>query len=218
MTHRLLVIRAVLVQRARYGSPHGSQLQSPTAILPMLPLAQRLDPPVRLFSTPRLLMKNGHIAVTTFGEGRAGNIEVNVGSLDLQDGSIIDSSTDGEGRGGTVTVTATESISVSDSFIGSVLGSSGRAGKVILSAARLRLDDEGGILSATTEVGGRAGDIEINVDTLTIRNGARIVSTTFGTKPAGTVTVKAAAIDISGGRLSGIRSDATNLGGDCRPD
>ena len=58
-------------------------------------------------------MDNGTITVATLGEGNAGNVSLNIGSLTQTGGARIESSTAGAGQGGNVTLAASGSVSIS---------------------------------------------------------------------------------------------------------
>ena len=69
--------------------------------------------PAGIVSAPTLSIDNGRIQATTWGEGHAGSLDVQVGRLMLTGGAQIDSSTRGAGHGGEVTVAAREAITIS---------------------------------------------------------------------------------------------------------
>jgi filamentous hemagglutinin family protein len=165
------------------------------------------------------------ISSSTFGDGRSGNIVVQVGTLTLTNGALIGSSTFGTGQGGTVTITATDAIALSgfDNFTGfpstigtSTVAGSGAAGHVTLSAPTLTL--EGGLIEAVSiAAGGPAGTITVEVTTLRLTGGARIDAHTDGAGQGGNVTVTATnGITISGqdsaGHASGLFSTTSGAG------
>jgi len=69
--------------------------------------------------TARSLHADGAlIGAATFGDGRAGAVTVEVGTLTLANGAQIDSSSFGPGHGGTVRVTATETLTLTGTTSG----------------------------------------------------------------------------------------------------
>ncbi|BAZ18422.1 filamentous hemagglutinin outer membrane protein (plasmid) [Calothrix sp. NIES-4071] len=126
-------------------------------------------------------------------KGHGGNITINAGSLKLEDGATLEASTYGKGNAGNVTVTASDSISLAgSSYIFSTI-------------------EAGGV--------GKGGDININGATLSLTDGAQLLTITRGadgTQPAGkgsagNVNVKVSGtVDIAGqknGFNSGILSN-----------
>jgi large exoprotein involved in heme utilization and adhesion len=180
-------------------------------------------------SAPSLTMDRGFINTSTQGEGRAGNISLNVGTLTLTGGAQIASSSqiNSPGHGGSVDVTATDSLSISGRSATGVGGSpfsndassglfstaagTGPAGQITVSAPALAMSDGGKISVATAgAVTAAAGDISVNVGTLTLASGARIDSGTTGAGRGGNVTVIApGSVSVSG---SGVSSNATASG------
>ncbi|MEH1847027.1 MAG: filamentous hemagglutinin N-terminal domain-containing protein [Nostoc sp.] len=114
-------------------------------------------------------------------QGNGGNITINAGSFSLQDGAQLSTSTSGQGNAGNVTVSAKNAISLADNaFIFSTV----RAGGV-----------------------GKGGNIDINAATLSLIDGAQLVTSTLeashtqpaGQGDAGSVNVNVTgAVDIAG--------------------
>ena len=174
-------------------------------------------------STPVLVMDCAGIDATAEGPyvlGDAGDIFLEVGSLELTGISQIQTSTDGLGQGGDVTVTATDSIAISgriiegnemyqSAIISSTYGD-GNGGTISISTPSLTIDD--GALAAETAFGAESGgDILVEVGDLTIRNGGLISSVAFGSGQGGNVTVTAAdSISILGRDIDGLPSRITS--------
>ncbi|BAZ56887.1 filamentous hemagglutinin outer membrane protein [Calothrix sp. NIES-4105] len=131
-------------------------------------------------------------SVGTAAEGNGGNITIDAGSFKLEDGARLSASTFGTGNAGNVKLTAIDAISLANnSYIFSTV-------------------EEGGV--------GKGGDIDINAATLSLQNGAVLLTLTreasetqpAGKGDAGNVNVKVTgAVDIAGvgdGFSSGIRS------------
>ena len=120
--------------------------------------------------------------VGTDAQGNGGDININAGSFNLENGAEVTSSTFGKGNAGNVRITAKNAISVSDAYIFSTLAA-------------------GGV--------GKGGNIEINGATLSLQNGAQLLTAVreaFDNQPAGkgdagNVNVNiAGAVDVSGKR------------------
>ncbi len=114
-------------------------------------------------------------------EGRGGNIDIQAGSLSLQDAASLTASTLGTGDAGNVTITAKDMVSLSGvnrvfrlpSSISSQVGQNGE---------------------------GRSGNIDIQARSLSLQDGAAVTASTFGTGTAGSVTITASDfVTISGG-------------------
>ena len=139
--------------------------------------------------TDALDMRNaGAILAATFGAGRGGDIAVEVGNLTLTGGAEINGTTMGTGPGGNITVTAHNSLSIfgrsSEPFLslsGLVTNAldAGPAGRIVVATPTLQMDD--GVIQALTLGRGSAGDIQLNVGSLTLTGGAQITSSSGGT-------------------------------------
>ncbi len=176
-------------------------------------------------TAPVLRMSGGALDSTTIGDGNAGAIEVNVGSLQLTGGAQIRSfsgiaydfgsvvvATGGRGNAGDVSVVvrgdATLSGSGPDGASGLVAETrgSGAGGNVSLQASVLRLTD-GATISSSSLGSGRAGNIDIRVSDSLDMQDSFIASAAglFGT--AGTLRVTAPVLRMHGGAL-----DSTTIG------
>ncbi|HET9491880.1 MAG TPA: filamentous hemagglutinin N-terminal domain-containing protein [Methylomirabilota bacterium] len=164
--------------------------------------------------TPVLsIAADGLISATSLGDGRAGDIEIQVGRLTADSGARIESQSFGAGSGGAVTVSATESVTVSGRgpFASAILSETrldgtGDAGQINISAPVVTVND-GAEIGTSTLGSGRAGTIELEVGRLTLLGGGRIASNTLGAGPGGTVTVRASeSVTISGETTEGIGS------------
>ncbi|MFB2880775.1 filamentous hemagglutinin N-terminal domain-containing protein [Floridanema aerugineum] len=98
--------------------------------------------------------------------GKSGDIKITTGFLYLREGAELDASTYGQGDAGTVIISATDTIS----FDGV---------------------DSGAFSRVQTGAIGDAGGIEISTKSLSLTNGARLSTSTFGEGNAGLVIVKA---------------------------
>ena len=110
--------------------------------------------------------------VGTGTEGNAGNITVDAGSFNLEEGAELSASTSGKGNAGNVTVTAKDAISLTSGDILSTVeaGGVGKGGNIDMNAATLTLRDGAQLATATREASntqpagkGDAGNINVNV-------------------------------------------------------
>jgi filamentous hemagglutinin family protein len=100
-------------------------------------------------------------SVEAGGVGKGGNININATTLSLQDGAVLTASTSGRGNAGNVTVSVKDAVFLSDSYIFGTVAA-------------------GGV--------GKGGNININAATLSLQNGAQILTLTrsaSNTQPAG---------------------------------
>jgi large exoprotein involved in heme utilization and adhesion len=133
-------------------------------------------------------------------QGAAGDIDVQVGTLTLTGGTVngiaISASSSGTGHGGNVTVKATEALRFEGySRVTSNAHSDGDGGQVVVSAPVMSLMGNGAGFRSQTDGSGAAGNVLVDVGTLTLGGGANIgTSTTISTATgrAGSVTVRAA--------------------------
>ena len=134
---------------------------------------------------------NGEIGSTAQSRatGAGGDVNVNAGSLSVAGHALIDAAVDGRGDGGSVRVDV--------------------AGPLTLDGAREA--NAGGITSNLSPgATGRLNSVSVRADTLTVRGGDNIDSSTFGSAPGGDVSVEARHVLLDGRgtrNLTGIRSD-----------
>jgi len=175
------------------------------------------------------------------GTGAAGDIVVTTGTLTVEGGAMITSSSFGPGAGGKIQVTATESVTLTggnlasdvpdSNFVGGnasglfaqtggILPGAGNGGTVTMTTPILNMNS--GTIATSTSSSGNAGSITLNLGTATLTNNATITSSSTGqaTGAAGTVTIqglaspsKSVSIDGTG---SGIftNTEGTGRGGD----
>jgi filamentous hemagglutinin family protein len=141
-------------------------------------------------STPVLRINEAIITTGTTDAGRAGDIALHIGRLELQDGGIIDSSTSSSGQGGMLTINAAESITIASggdrglpSLLFSATIGSGDAGRITISAPTLIVDD--GRLGAFAFRTGRAGEISLHLGDLILQGSERVTLLTLTPVEAG---------------------------------
>jgi filamentous hemagglutinin family protein len=151
-----------------------------------------------LITAPDLDIDNSWVDGETLGEGKGGNIAIDVGSLMLTNGADISSKSRGTGNGGAITITASDAITVSGkSRIYVSTEGSGDGGGLSITASDLRLDDSW--VDGGTDGEGRGGNIAIDVGSLTLTNDADIFSDAWDVGNGGAITITASdAITVSG--------------------
>ena len=127
----------------------------------------------------------------TRGSGDAGDIQVTTDSLILRNAGDILATTFGRGRGGDITVHA----------------------KDILLEGHSPSGDIGSGLFADTIGDGDAGDIRVTTSTLTVRDGAVIVTSTGGSGQGGNLTVQAKDILLEGTDKKGLGNSSALFAG-----
>ena len=145
-------------------------------------------------TTPMLSSNNGRIDALTFFGGNAGAINLDVGTLTLENGGQInsDSAFTSFAMGGNIMVSA-DSI-----FIDGVNSNSGVYSGIYASASGF----------------GDGGSINLQTNDLTLNN-ASISSFTTGTGKAGTIDIAAATVQVTGGaQIDSTSREQGGLGGD----
>jgi filamentous hemagglutinin family protein len=146
--------------------------------------------------------RNGFTSIATSvsnnGIGRGGDILIEAGSVQLNSAELT-TSTFGKGNAGNVVISVRDRVELSQGgqFLAGTTGQ-GDAGNVILRANNLIVD---GVDPRTSKLSGiftlvgqsavgRARDIDIDVNSLTIKNGGRIGASTFGQGNAGDINIR----------------------------
>ena len=141
------------------------------------------------------LVFNSEISSDSNNAHVSGDINLNVGSLTVKDGAQISTSSNWTGNGGDISIKAADSVLLS-----------GRGNSDVAST---------GIFSYANNIG-NAGNISLDVGSLTVRNGAMITSDSNGSGKGGDITIKAASSVLLSGmdssNYSGISCDANDIG------
>ncbi|MUG91175.1 filamentous hemagglutinin N-terminal domain-containing protein [Scytonema sp. UIC 10036] len=111
------------------------------------------------------------ISTSTFGSGDAGNLSIITGRLSIRDGGAITTLTSGTGKGGNLTVDANDSVEVV-----------GRSPSLPNGLSNI---------STGTFGFGNAGSMRINTNHFSVRDGARVTTSTFSRGKGGHLTVNA---------------------------
>ncbi|MDD5214469.1 MAG: filamentous hemagglutinin N-terminal domain-containing protein [Methylococcales bacterium] len=177
-------------------------------------------------STKELTMENSIVTASNVGavDMKAGEgVEITTANLDLFNHSQIRSTSYDAGAGGDVNINASGNIDVkSGSVISAHSLANGKGGVVNINAVSLNLDGKnqsdtdftGIATNANPNSTAQAGQVNVQVDSLTIENGAQMNSSTFGEGDANSVTVMAKNITIDGKGSA----FATGIGSNANPN
>ncbi|MDD4273547.1 MAG: filamentous hemagglutinin N-terminal domain-containing protein [Desulfobacter postgatei] len=151
-----------------------------------------------LITTPYLSIDKSWIDGDTLGQGKGGDITINVDSLTLTNQASIGAKAEDAGSAGMITITADDAIRFFGSSRVSVSTQGrGNGGDLSITAPNLSLDDSW--INGETDGEGKGGNISIDVGSLSLTNGADIFSNAWGIGNGGTINLTASdAITISG--------------------
>ncbi|MHC0067975.1 two-partner secretion domain-containing protein [Nostoc sp. UIC 10890] len=127
---------------------------------------------IRITTREFSVINGAQVTASTFGQGDAGNIEINASS------SINISGTDFTSPDSSGLLTSTSSNSI------------GKGGDITLNTDIFRLLD-GAVLDARTRNDGNGGNITLRGNQVEVLNGGQLISTTFGNGRAGKISVNA---------------------------
>jgi large exoprotein involved in heme utilization and adhesion len=175
-----------------------------------------------------------NVLSTAIGQGGDINIEAETGSISLTGGTSIDTSTFGRGDAGDVVIQANDSVSIEGSFIQTradsdapgVPGSraAGNGGDIIIKAESLSLSDlspSGGfiaVLSTSTNAGGNAGDVLIQVNDI-ISLTTSVISAAVeseGMGKGGDIDIQAESLSLRDGAFINTSTRGQGRGGNIR--
>ncbi|NES06729.1 MAG: filamentous hemagglutinin N-terminal domain-containing protein, partial [Okeania sp. SIO2F4] len=170
-------------------------------------------------NTERLRVIDGaQILTGSLGEGNGGNLTVSatevevIGTSPLGQASILFASVlpGGRGNGGTLKIDTGELRVIDGAQILTNTFGEGNGGNIAISATDIELigtsaDGVSGGLFASVEPGGigNGGAIDIDTESLTIRDGAEITTNTFGEGNGGDLTISATNIELIGTATNG---------------
>lgn len=135
--------------------------------------------------------------------GNLGNIDLETGTLYLEDQAYIKTLTNDSGQGGNIHLRATESITLSgtntriEAETNSKRINAGSGGTITLETPQLYLED-GAEIKAITSGAGKAADIKIEANNVTLHGGSRIFSTSDGSGNGGAIVLKAEQLILEG--------------------
>jgi len=185
-------------------------------------------PPFNLVpSDPRTRFITGLFS-STFGEGKAGDVQVTTPRLSVRDGAAIGASTYDKGNGGNITVTATDTVELigkSESSDGisppaqsalastAVSGSSGKAGNLSVQTGQLILRDEGRLSVRNRGIGKNAGNLNVVADSILLDNGGSIAAATEETGEGGNITLQTRSLQLRRNSTIDAQAGQTGKGG-----
>jgi filamentous hemagglutinin family protein len=158
-------------------------------------------------SAPSVVLDGG--AILTQSGHTGGNIAVqDVGRLHVTGRGSIQSLALSGGQAGGVSIIATDTVSITGGgFIDSLAAPGGKPGPTVVKASALRIDSGTLGAFALPDSEAAAGDVTVEVATLSLTGGGQIVSGTAGAGTGGTITIVAReSITISGRGSQGFQS------------
>ncbi len=146
------------------------------------------------------------IATTSFSDGGGGKIDIRAGRIELGDSAVISSGAEGMGAGGDVVISAEtmilndgatvsgqsegENFFVRDAPVPDDLPGGGNAGNLRLQVGSLSMSGRAQVSSATNGIGD-GGDLSIATMSLQLEDDSRISAVSRGAGLAGTIEVNA---------------------------
>ena len=137
------------------------------------------------------------IVSDTQGTARSGDVAVHAKTVILTEGAVIQTgSSFNTGPGGNVTIVA-DSVDISGEARILSLSAIGDAGQVAITADALTMNNVS--IESSTSSSGRGGNVELNVGTVSLSNGAKINSSTSETGRAGDITMNVGTLSLANG-------------------
>ena len=166
-------------------------------------------------ASPRDRRVQSTLVSLSLGEGRAGDVQINTGTLRITNGGFLESATYGRGEGGDVSVNATAAVELSGvarpflqpSLLGSSTLGTGNAGSVTIKTPTLTVLN-GGRLDSSTQSSGAAGSVFVNADRSVTVSGAVPES-----RNPSLISSAAAIVDLSLQQLFGLPRIPTGAAG-----
>ena len=133
----------------------------------------------------------------TQGTARSGDVALYAKTVILTEGAVIQTgSSFNTGPGGNVTI-VTDSVDISGEARILSLSAIGDAGQVAITADALTMNNVS--IESSTSSSGRGGNVELNVGTVSLSNGAKINSSTSDTGRAGDITMNVGRLSLADG-------------------
>ena len=136
------------------------------------------------------------LSASSVGTGEAGNLTINTGTLVLQDGGRVDSSTFTNGKAGSVEINASKSVEVSGSVPGSINPS------LIVSSANILDEFLQQLLGLPPIPSGDSGNVIINTPILDVNDGGQVTVRNDGTGKGGTLSINSNSIFLNAGGVT----------------
>ena len=174
--------------------------------------------------------------VANSGIGKGGDIDIQARNFSLTGGAELIAQTFGNGNAGNINVNTTDSIFLSGVapypvfqgdpggfssglFTNTEKGANGQGGEINITTPKLQISD-GAVLSARSRSDFKGGDITVNANTLEVTGGGQLLTTSFTNGDAGSITIKADRINLSGGdrTFSDRKSQVAQVFGQAKAD
>ncbi|AFZ35389.1 filamentous hemagglutinin family outer membrane protein [Stanieria cyanosphaera PCC 7437] len=171
---------------------------------------------VEIGTTNLSLTNGGRISASTFGQGDAGEVNVQANDILLDDGGIFNRVAEGAvGNGGGVEIKTTNLSLINDGEIDASTSGQGDAGVITINAIdTISISNSSIFNGVETGAIGNAGGIDITTVNLNLTNGGEIDASTFGQGDAGAVNIQANDILLNNGRiLNRVEENAIGNGG-----
>lgn len=170
-----------------------------------------------------LVVKDTAILNTNiFGQGNAGNININVsdtvafigtGSNDFPSGAYSSLEPGQQGNPGSIKITARSLLVADGAVITTSTDGLGDGGKIIIDADMVSVEGQAsnnfrsGLYSAvSSKAVGNGGAIKITANSLSLTKGAQITASTFGEGKAGDIQINASSATLDGVGINGVSS------------
>ncbi|PSF35520.1 hypothetical protein C7H19_16020 [Aphanothece hegewaldii CCALA 016] len=154
----------------------------------------------------------GKITVETIGSGRAGNINITTEQLNIGNQTEITASTRGSGQAGNIIINTPQFTLAQRAIIQASTSSSGNGGSITVNAPISVILGENSQLNVETSGQGKAGNINITSNTVTIGKNAQISATATQSATnteSGSISINASNLNIAG--QLGIFAETTGL-------
>ena len=135
---------------------------------------------------------NSQLSATTSGQGKAGNITFTTKQLTLSDGVLVSASTSGKGKAGDIFVRADDFTISNGAQIQTATTSIGDSGTIdvrVVNQFNLSGSKTGLFANTLANSTGRGGDIFIDPESVTLRDGAQIAVGSLGAGIGGNITL-----------------------------
>jgi filamentous hemagglutinin family protein len=142
----------------------------------------------------------GDPTVTSRAVGNGGGIIITTGSLSITNGAQVNASTFGDGEAGNIQVNEANFITLSGVglngvssgiFTSTEQGAKGKGGEITVNTNTLEVKD-GAVVNARTLNDSDGGSVTINANTIEATNGGQVITTTRSDGKAGNITINAA--------------------------
>ena len=160
-----------------------------------------------------ITLRQGSVIISeTLGRLKGRNISIQANRLDVDLASQITTLTQGVGESGDISITANQLLVRRGGQIAALTDGSGNGGNLTITANTVEVIDlspseiseypELPLTNLATQARelatGNGGTLRIDANELQVRNGAQIITSTFGQGNAGTLQIRAETIDLSG--------------------